>query len=96
LTKGDFCASIWLVSNGGFVLSTNNAQARKLDFLLTQSILPDAAGDRWRIKQQYMVPHPTIQGECVTIVLVLVDKTGFIMFYYIRYDGNHDRRVLLA
>jgi hypothetical protein len=66
----------------------NNKQSKTIDELIQLYMLPDLAGDRWILKQVFLVPSKTQQEEFSLITICFIDKTNLVMFKYIDLDGN--------
>jgi hypothetical protein len=66
----------------------NNKQSRTIDELIQLHLVPDQAGDRWILKQVFLVNSTKNPDQFSLIILSLIDKTNFIVFKYIDFDGN--------
>jgi hypothetical protein len=84
---GRLLGETFIVQN---MCTSNEAQSRKLDFLLEQGFIVNPVSDRWRVKSIGFTASTQYPSECEKIVLTFIDKSGsFILQYTIDDKGNH-------
>jgi hypothetical protein len=92
LTKAYFGDKVSIVSSGGFVATPNTLQNRALGELLSWSICPDMAGDKWILHYiSYNLEFSSLD-KVGSIFVVFVDKfSTTYQCYTIDVSGNIER-----
>lgn len=72
------------------MLSSNRRQSERMQIILQASLCHN--DDGWKLSHIEFAPHASIEGECESITIYFVDKSGVGTYYIIDHSGNYERR----
>jgi hypothetical protein len=72
------------------MLSSNRRQSERIQIIFQALICHNS--EIWKLSHIEYTPHPTIEGDCESITIYFVDKSGVGIYYIIDHNGNYERR----